>query len=156
VEGPPRPAPTSFPPGRSAKPAEAPPPSAATDALDAQTLSKLTEQMLGDRLDMARQRNNAYSPKSEVGRQASGEIDRLTREYRRRGLTIPVPKTGAEQKRGKGTKVSSEETKLSEVPLRMLGDRLHESRQNARALSGEDALRHRVSILVLLEAAPQP
>jgi hypothetical protein len=68
----------------------------ATDALDAATASNLTEKMLCDRLHMARQRYGAFSPNSDVGRQAGREIDLLTGEYRRRGLTIRVLKTGEE------------------------------------------------------------
>jgi hypothetical protein len=91
VEGPP--APSAAKPVDSAKPAAVTPPSLATDALDAQTVTTLTERMLGDRLHMARQRYGAYSPNSDVGRQASREIDLLSDEYKRRGLTIPVSAT---------------------------------------------------------------
>jgi hypothetical protein len=138
LEGPPPPAPTPSRRGRSAKPSAGG--SAATDVLDAQTVSKLTETMLGDRLDMARQRFNAYSPNSAVGRQASREIDLLTEEYRRRGLTIPVLRTGEEPKRGKAAAAgaAAEEIKLSEIPLRMLADRLHASRRQARTHASEE------------------
>jgi hypothetical protein len=51
---------------------------------------------------------------------------------------VPKPE---KPKRGKAATAGTppDEVKLCEIPLRMLADRLHESRQGARSLGGEGA-----------------
>jgi hypothetical protein len=122
-----------WPPKLPGPPKETAPSAGATDALDARAAAKLTEPMLGDRLDMARRRYGAYGADSPVGRQAGEELELLAAEYRRRGLTIPVLPSAVEPTTTPG------EMGLTEIPLRMLAGRLHESRQQARTLGGEEA-----------------
>ncbi len=93
-------------------------------------LQRLPFRMLTDRLHAARHKARAFGQETRDGQRAREELDRLEAEYARRRAPAPEAAGG-----GEPTAAPSEDEGLRRLPLRVLADRLHESRQHARTLS---------------------